>query len=157
MLNAHGAGGRTPGRRYYQARSEADHPHGEAYYGTNGTLIIDRLGFEVFPELNNPSGPGAVHPDQSASGSRMLPVEVVGEDATAIHVRNFIDCVRSRRQPAADIERGHRSSVVAHLGNIAYRTGHKIGWNSTQEQIVADLDASKLLRRQPRPPWDLIR
>src|SRR5439155_5144493 len=59
MLNAHGTGGRTPGRKYYQARGAEDRPHGEAYYGTNGTLIVDRLGFEIYPELSSASGPGA--------------------------------------------------------------------------------------------------
>ncbi|MEJ7711785.1 MAG: hypothetical protein WKF84_18440 [Pyrinomonadaceae bacterium] len=49
-LNAHGAGGRSPGMTYYQARGKSDRPHGEAYYGTNGTLFSDRIGFEIYPE-----------------------------------------------------------------------------------------------------------
>src|SRR5262249_41836470 len=56
QLNAHGTGGRTPGKRYSRARDSDARPHGEAFYGTNGTLFSDRLGYEVFPEPG-PAGP----------------------------------------------------------------------------------------------------
>ena len=73
-----------------------------------------------------------------------------------MHVKDFIDCVRSRKKPAADAEMGHRASIVAHLGNIAYRTGHKIRWDTAKEEIVGDPEASKLLWREPRKKWDII-
>jgi predicted dehydrogenase len=156
MLNAHGAGGRTPGKKYYQARGADDRPHGEAYYGTNGTLIADRLGFEIYPESDTASGPGTAGPEQRSEGFRIQRKEMSAEDATASHVKNFIECVRSRKKPAADVEIGHRSTIVAHLGNIAYRTGHKIRWDAAKEEIVDDSGAAKLLARQARKPWDLI-
>src|SRR5437762_12260376 len=58
QLNGHGIGGRTPGKKYYRARGLDDRPHGEAFYGTNGALFSDRIGFEVYPELER-SAPGA--------------------------------------------------------------------------------------------------
>jgi predicted dehydrogenase len=145
-LNGQGVGGRTAGRRYYRARGDHDRPHGEAFYGTNGTLFSDRIGFEIYPELE----PGA------KPRPRMKRREQAAQDTTDLHVRNFIDCVRSRRTPAADVEIGHRSTLVAHLGNIAYRTGHKLRWDAAKEQIVGDVAASRLLGRQGRKPWDLI-
>jgi len=156
MLNAHGAGGRTPGKKYYQARGTEDRPHGEAYHGTNGTLVVDRLGFEIYPELSNTSGPGAVGREQRTEGFRMQRKEVSADDATGLHVRNFIESVRSRKKPDADVDAGHRSSIVSHLGNIAFRTGHKIHWDAAKEQITDDAAASRLLGRQARKPWDLI-
>ena len=156
MLNAHGAGGRTPGKKYYQARGEDDRPHGEAFYGTNGTLIADRLGFDIYPELNAVSGPGAAGRQQPAPGQRMERRDVSAEDATALHAKNFTDCVRSRKRPAADVETGHRSTIVAHLGNIAFRTGRKIRWDPAKEEIVGDPEATRLLSRPARKPWDLI-
>jgi len=156
MLNAHGAGGRTQGKKYYQARGAEDRPHGEAYYGTNGTLIVDRLGFEIYPESGNTSGPGAVGREQRSEGLRMQRKEVSADDATAIHAKNFVESVRSRKKPVADAETGHRSSIVSHLGNIAYRTGHKIRWDAAKEQIVDDAEATRLLRREARKPWNLI-
>jgi hypothetical protein len=61
-----------------------------------------------------------------------------------------------RKKPAADVEIGHRSSLAAHLGNIAYRTGRKIRWDATGETIADDLKAAALLGRKARKPWDLI-
>ena len=156
MLNAHGAGGRTPGKKYYQARGADDRPHGEAYYGTNGTLIADRLGFEIYPELSTVSGPGAAGREEKAEGYRMERREMSADDATRLHVKDFIECVRTRNRPLADVETGHRSTIVAHLGNIAFRTGRKIHWESGREEIIGDPEASKLLRRPARKPWDLI-
>jgi predicted dehydrogenase len=156
MLNAHGAGGRTPGKKYYQARAADDRPHGEAYYGTKGTLIVDRLGFEIYPEQNAVSGPGAAGRGENSEGTRMERKEMSADDATGLHVKNFIECVRARNRPAADVETGHRSTIVAHLGNIAFRTGRKIHWESAKEEIVGDAEASKLLGRPARKPWDLI-
>jgi predicted dehydrogenase len=150
-LNAHGAGGRTPGKRYYRARGRDDRPHGEAYYGTKGTLICDRIGFEIYPEME----PGA-RPTSGPPSFRVERKEATGEDATAQHAANFIECVRSRGKPAADVEIGHRSTIVPLLGNIAYRTGRKIRWDSKEEQILDDAEASQLLSRQPRKPWDIV-
>lgn len=151
MLNGHGSGGRTPGKRYYRARGPDDRPHGEAFYGTNGTLFCDRLGFEIFPELEPPSGPG-----RSPLQFRMPRKDRTAQDTTDLHVKNFIDCVRSRNKPVADVEIGHHSTIAAHLGNIAYRTGGKIHWDAAQEKILADAKASELLGRKARKPWDLI-
>jgi len=157
-LNAHGAGGRTPGRRYYQARATADRPHGEAFYGARATLVADRLGFEIFPEAQadlraDSRAPTGASPD----AFRVRREQMTGEDATGLLARNFIDCVRSRARPAADVELGHRATIVAHLGNIAYHTGRKLRWDALKEEITGDPEANKLLGRQARKPWDLIK
>ena len=81
---------------------------------------------------------------------------VQSEDATALHTANFIECVRSRKAPNAEVEIGHRSTTVPHLGNIAYRTGRKLVWDAVKEDFVNDAEASKLLSRAARKPWDLI-
>jgi predicted dehydrogenase len=150
-LNAHGVGGRTPGKRYYRARGTDDRPHGEAFYGTNGTLFTDRIGFEVYPELE-PAG----RSNGAAARPRMARKEAASQDATDKHVQNFIDCVRSRRRPAADVEIGHRASIVAHLGNIAYRTGRKLRWDAAKETVIGDPQAAQLLGRAARKPWDIL-
>src|SRR3989454_4119033 len=149
-LNAHGAGGRTPDMAYYGMRGEFDRPHGEAYYGTNGTLIADRIGYEIYPELSSVSGPGAVGRDEKSEGYRMERKEMSADDATGLHVKNFIENVRTRNRPVADVETGHRSTIVAHLGNIAFRTGRKIHWDAEKEEIIGDPEASKLLGRVAR-------
>jgi predicted dehydrogenase len=151
QLNGHGLGGRTPGKAYYRMRGRDDRPHGEAFYGTNGALFSDRLGFEVYPEPLDPGSTRLTRP-----GARMKPKEVTAEDATGRHVADFIECVRSRRRPSADVEIGHRSTTAAHLGNIAYRAGRKLRWDREAEAFRDDPAASELLARRARKPWDLI-
>lgn len=78
------------------------------------------------------------------------------EDATAEHAQSFITCLRNRTRPAADVAVGHRSTILCHLGNIALKTGRKLEWAADKEEIIDDDDASRLLAREPRKPWDLI-
>ena len=69
------------------------------------------------------------------------------------HARNFIDCVKSRRQPAADIDAGHLSTVLCHLGNIVARTGRTVRYDGRAESIVEDAAAQRLVSREYRPHW----
>jgi predicted dehydrogenase len=157
MMNGHGLGGRTAGMKYYSMHGKDDRPNGMAFYGTDGTLYADRIGFEIYPEPDGEAGPGAVGPQAGAAkGFRTERKEGAEDDATPLHARNFIECVRSRQKPAADVEIGHRSTTVPHLGNIAIRTGHKLRWDATKEEIVDDPEASAYLSRNPRAPWDEV-
>lgn len=156
MINSHGLGGRSPGMKYYLARGETDRPHGMAFYGTNGTLFADRIGFEIYPEVNGPTGPGAFGARERPEGYRMERKEAASRDTTDVHVKNFVECVRSRARPAADAEIGHQAATAAHLGNIAFRTRRKICWDAAKEEIIDDPEASRLLGRAARKPWDLI-
>jgi predicted dehydrogenase len=156
MLNAHGTGGRTPGKNYYQARGKDDRPHGEAFYGTNGALFSDRLGFEIYPEPEAATIMGSSATSAQPEGFRMERKERSADDATALHVKNFLECVRARQRPVADVEIGHRATIVAHLGNIAYLTGRKVRWDAAREEIVGDPEASEYLKPRLRKPWDLL-
>ena len=71
------------------------------------------------------------------------------------HRRNFLDCVRSRREPIAPIEQAHRTITVAHLGNIAMRLGRKVRWNPDTERFVDDARADRMRDRAMREPWRL--
>lgn len=145
-LNGHGTGGRTPGQKYYGARGEFDRPNGMAFYGTNGTLIADRVGFEVFPEPLSADDPTPRIPPRRRNVA----------DATEAHARRFIECIRFDQPSPADIEIAHRSTTVAHLGNIAYRTGQKLEWDAVREEFTGNPAANKLLARAARKPWDLV-
>ena len=156
MLNGHGVGAHGVGRKYYNARGPDDRPHGMAFYGTNGAVFADRIGFELYPEPRGSSIPGLGSTANAGEGWRAERAEASAEDATGLHVKNFLECVRSRERPVADIEIGHRSTIVPHLGNISIRTGRKLRWDASKEEIVDDREASALLFRQPRRPWDEI-
>jgi len=97
-------------------------PHGMAYTGENGTLVLDRQGWEVFPDKNRME---AV-PLQKNVG--------VGLD---LHVRNFLDCLQNNtpQKLNAGIDIGRNVALVAQMGNIAFRTGEKVYWNDAKQQF----------------------
>lgn len=69
------------------------------------------------------------------------------------HNRNFIDCVKSRKQTICPVEMGIRCDTICHLANVAARTGRVINWNPEKEEIVGDADAAKMLTRPHRSKW----
>ncbi len=69
------------------------------------------------------------------------------------HVRNFIDCMRTRRQPASNPELAQRAHTIAHCANICLRLGRKVRWNPQTERFVDDADANNMLFRAMRAPW----
>jgi predicted dehydrogenase len=69
------------------------------------------------------------------------------------HVRNFLDCVRSRQRPRVDIEEGHWATTLAHLGNIVARTGRAIRFDSKTESVAGDAEANRLVKRAYRAHW----
>jgi predicted dehydrogenase len=79
--------------------------------------------------------------------------EHAGAPIEVPHLRNFIECVRSRRAPNADIEEGHKSTRLCHLGNIAYRVGRTIRFDGATESIPGDAEAGQLLSRTYRKPF----
>ena len=70
-----------------------------------------------------------------------------------VHVRNFLDCVKSRNKPNADIELAHATNTVCRLGTIAYRVGRTLHWDAGKEQIVGDTEAQRLAVGTYRDPW----
>jgi hypothetical protein len=71
-----------------------------------------------------------------------------------LHVRNFLDCIKTRQRPIADVEDGHQTAVACHLANLSLRTGRKLRWDPEKEQIIGDKEANAMLERPYRKPWD---
>ena len=71
------------------------------------------------------------------------------------HKQNFFDCIRTRRLCIADVETGHRSVTVSHIGNIAYRLNRQLRWNPQKERFEGDEEANRFLSRPMRGPWQL--
>jgi predicted dehydrogenase len=114
--------------------------HGIKFYGSEGTLFLWSNGWEVAPKEggtleaeNHPGGP----------------------DGRPMHVRNFLDCVRSREHPVEDVEIGHYVSSIAHLGNLALLTKSSIQWDGVHERINANPKASQMIEKPYRKPWKL--
>jgi predicted dehydrogenase len=71
------------------------------------------------------------------------------------HLQNWIDCIRTRQKPAADVEIGHRSISVAHLVNITRQIGRRLNWDPAKEQFIGDDGANKLVDRPRRKGYEL--
>ncbi len=70
------------------------------------------------------------------------------------HVQNWIDCIRSREKPIADVEIGARTVTVCHLGNLGYWYGRRLKWDPKSWRFDNDED-NKLMDRARRDPWQL--
>ena len=138
------------------------------FFGTRGSLAISRAGWELFPDTKTP--PANSIPSfhgQPQGGPQKIKVEpellmqpgkMAGssDEQFDLHVRGFLDCVKSRQRPIADAEDGHRTATACHLANISYRTGRKIRWDPESEQIAGDAQAAAMLERPYRKPWDAV-
>jgi predicted dehydrogenase len=121
-------------QRIWSPYFQEGHENGNAFYGTKGQMILGKKdGWQVILEGNKP-GP-------SMTGTFSLPH----------HHQNFLDCIRNGTRPNADIEIGHLTAALCHLGNIATRTGRLLQFDPQTEQILGDPEAAKLLRREYRP------
>ncbi len=117
--------------------------HGLGFVGENGTLVVDRGGWEVIPEkVNNKIRMEAV------------PLKKGTNEGMKNHVKNHLDCIKSRNPNTnASIEIGAHIAKFSALGNIAYRTGKKLVWDGTK--FTNDTDANKYLIPEYREPWKL--
>jgi predicted dehydrogenase len=112
---------------------------GNAFYGTEGYMIFTRRGyFEV--RLGNKEQPGP-----TMRGGAGMPD----------HVTNFLDCVRSRKEPNANAEVAHLTCGLVHLGEIAYRVGRVLHFDPDRETFHGDSEATALLTKEYRKPWTL--
>jgi predicted dehydrogenase len=135
--------------------------YGMQFHGTKGTLFVDRAGFRITPQTTRreePDQPPSPPTTDSRRPGSYYTTEILAEQSDSSvqhgpHVRNFLDCVKSRKQPIADIEAGHYANTVCRLGNIAYRVGRKLRWDNAKEQVIGDAEANQLAVGTYREPW----
>ena len=118
--------------------------HAVVFTGTDATLILDSSGWEVVAE-----------PSKRTSVVEMRRRYVVDEKVRAAHAGNFLECVKSRKQPVENLDVGHHVTAVSQLGNIALRSKSRIEWNAKEERVVGNEQANNLLFRPYRAPWKL--
>jgi hypothetical protein len=115
------------------------------FYGTEGTLFVDREGYTLWPE-EKPIGAWEHVADSGV-------VNGAGSPQYWPHALNFLECIRTRQMTNSDIEAAHRSTTMSHTAVISYRLGRKLRWNGEQEQFVDDAEANKLMTKEYRKPW----
>ena len=124
--------------------------HGVVVYGEKGMLLIDRDGFELRSNASSEAESGILRYKTSP-----LPRQRGQGDGRGAHAANFIHCVRSREKPACDMAIGINVAINAHLGNIAYRLGRSVAWDSRTRTFPADTEAAAMMKANYREPWKL--
>jgi predicted dehydrogenase len=120
--------------------------HGVAFIGEYATLVVDRSGWEVIPEKTSVS---------AKKDFPVMPLQKSTGKGLELHVKNFLECIKTREKPACDIETGAHIARIAHLGNISYRLGRKVFWDHEKQQFINDKKANYLINAHYRKPWEL--
>jgi predicted dehydrogenase len=119
---------------------ESPDGNGVLFVGTKGKVAVWRYDLKTWPESlkHQQIGPNEIHLHSAEN-----------------HHTDFLNAVRTRNRPGADIAVAARSITVCHLGNIAYELGRPVRWDPDHERFVGDPDADRLFARRMRSPWHL--
>ncbi|MEL6866446.1 MAG: Gfo/Idh/MocA family oxidoreductase [Bacteroidota bacterium] len=124
--------------------------HGVAFIGNKGTLVVDRQGWEVMAEE-----------DWNEEEKRQVPKMAVPEKKERAgsdldqHTLNFVDGMKTGQRPNSSVDIAHLTAVVAHMGNIAFKTGRKVYWDQAKSMFIDDQMANNLCKVTYRQPWNL--
>lgn len=112
--------------------------HGIAFIGNNGTLVVDRGGWEVTPEKDN-----------GKDKMEAVPRQLRSDEGLLLHAKNFAEVIKSRKfeDLKAPIQAGAHVATVCQMGNIAYEVGKKLYWNGASSKFT-DAEANKYLAKE---------
>lgn len=133
--------------------------------GTKGILAVSRGGYQYVPDTRiapesaiPPWSNPVLHPQPAKIEPSPLGEAKQGRGTSAepidLHARHFLDCIKSRQRPNADVEDGHEISVACHLANLSMKLGRKLNWDAQKEEVIGDREANTHLVRPYRKPWD---
>ena len=119
--------------------------YGLAFVGNDATLVIDRDTWELFP----------VYDDENKKFKAAAVEKRTGTDSHEDHMKDFLACIKSRKDPACTIENGRLVALYAHMGNIALRTQSRLVWNEDFNNFGDNAAANALITPVYRKPWVL--
>jgi predicted dehydrogenase len=144
--------------------------YGTEFFGTKGSLGINRKGFTIVPDAKVPPANrvpqfAGAHPvggptRVATPAAKEIWTEAIDDQTGSEseqflgHVRNFLDCVKSRQSPIAELTGAHQVGTMCHLANLSLRTGRQLRWDAEKEEIIDDAAANQMLVRSYRAPWD---
>ena len=137
----------------YEANGISPLADGEIEFrGTLGNLYpgSEGRGYKIVP-----SPGGQFQPRQPRIEPEQHPASEGSTSLTVRHIRNFLDCVKTRKPTLCDMETGHRSTTFAHLANIALATRSRLEWDPKAERFTNNKKANNLLHYKYRKPWKL--
>ena len=140
------------------------------FSGTKGSLSISRSGFTItpdkmirpedaVPQFTDSHPVGGVERSRPVGEVKLWTEPLTDKSGNQLeqfrrHARNFLDCVKSRKQPISDLASAHRVATICHLANLSLRLGRSIRWDSDSATIPGDNEAAALLERPYRQPWN---
>lgn len=127
------------GVRMTLGQGQKDIPGGTTFIGTKGKISVNR------GKLVTEPGELASQPLDAAELTQLY--------RSDDHTQNFLNCMKSRELPICDVEIGHRSATVCHLGNLVARLGRPVQWDPVSETCPGDSEAQAMTDRTYRSPW----
>jgi predicted dehydrogenase len=131
------------------------YPNGIRYEGTEGWIFVTRGSYTA-----SPSDPVAASKNNNAleASDPAILTSVTGENGTKLYVSdeqhgNWLDCIRSRKEPISPVETGHRACTVCLITHIAMKLGRRLNWDPENELFVNDGEANGMLSRKQRFPY----
>ncbi len=150
--------------------SRGDGAPGLSFYGTKGSLSIGRSGFQAdaddkippentVPQFTSGQPVGGVNRVEEAGPRQTWTEDIDDESGDSreqfkLHVEDFLNAIRSRQQPVSDLESGSQVAAHCHLANLSLRLNRRLEYDPEKEEIVGDYEASSMLVRPYRAPWD---
>lgn len=142
-------------QRSWGTAPDPDYPWAFMIYGDKGTLKASTMQYEFIP-----SGKGdKIHMDVVYEKEKYPEdltepdIELNAAPATRRHMLNFLDAINNNKRPVADIEQGHISSASCIIANLSMKLGRPLVYDPVQRIIKNDPEATRLLRRTYRAPW----
>ncbi len=121
-----------------------DKLYGLAFTGNNGTLVVNRAGWQVFPEWG----------EEDWKMDEVAYIKSTGE-AHQGHVENFISCIKTRETPNCTIDQGWLAALYAHIANLSWRTGSSLKYDAEKNIFTGNPQATAMIKPEYRAPWKL--
>ena len=131
------------------------YPWGATLYGDKGTLKAGVMSYDFIPR-----GDGQPIHEDVRYELEEFPEDKTEKDlekhvapAIRVHMKDFLNCIRTRQKPVADIEEGYISTTACILANLSMRLGRTLAWDHRQGRVIGDEEANRLLAGEYRSPW----
>ena len=123
--------------------------HAKCFYGSDASMLLDRSRYSIVAEIHG-------RKKTLAEGSLINPEEeVLAAEDRFRHSEVFLENVRQRKQPFANLETGHYATNLGHLLNISWQVGRAIQWDGEKDRVIGDDEANALVMKPYRAPWKL--
>lgn len=135
-------------------------PKNKVLHSKNGTKVICGMSHRIGCTFEGEDGLIYVNRGALEANNPDILEEAIKDTdlrlyASDNHYKNWFDCILSRKPPICDVEIGHRSATVCHLGSLSVRLGRPLKWDPVKEQVLDDPEANKMLSYAYRAPYKL--